>query len=126
MIAQILVADDDAGVRSMIRDFLLSRHHRVLEASDGAQAFAMAEKEMPHLIIMDVVMAGLYGTTAAGRLRDYWRTSKIPVILISGSTDARALGIEEKPGLRFLRKPFKLEALGEMIREMLPAGGYTP
>ena len=126
MIAQILIADDDEEFRGMLKEYLLSRNHRVIEASDGAQAFAVAEKEMPHLIVMDVVMSGLYGTTAVHRLRSYRKTSKIPIILMSGSTDRQALDIQDRPNLRFLTKPFDFKVLDEMIREMLPHGGYTP
>ena len=126
MIAQILIVDDNEEFRGMLKDHLLSRHHRVMEASDGAQAFAVAEKEMPHLIVMDVVMSGLYGTTAVHRLRSYRKTSKIPIILMSGSTDRQALDIQDRPNLRFLTKPFDFKVLDEMIREMLPSGGYTP
>jgi CheY-like chemotaxis protein len=126
VIAQILVADDNDEVRSLLKDFLESRGHRVLEATDGAQAFAVAEKERPHLIIMDVVMPGVYGSTATRRIHDYPEMKNIPIIILSGSIDAPvAVGIEEAPTLRFMHKPVDLAALEKLIRELLPLGGYT-
>lgn len=126
MIAEILLVDDDTALRGAVKDFLESRHHRVLEANDGAQAFAMAEEHHPHLIIMDIVMPGVYGSTATKRLRDYWRTSDIPIILMSGSIDQAVLGdILTRPKIRYLKKPVDLSALEAAIRELLPEGGYT-
>ena len=127
MIAQILVADDNEDIRALLKDFLESRGHRVLEATDGAQAFALAEKHRPHLIILDVVMPGLYGSTALKLLQEYPGTAEIPIIILSGTIDApAAAGIQEAPRVRFMHKPVDLKALEAMIRELLPQGGYTP
>lgn len=126
MIANILLVDDDDALRGALRTFLESRKHLVSEATDGAQAFARAEEEMPHLIIMDVVMPGVYGPTATKRIREYWRTSKIPIILMSGSIDQAALGdVLTRPNIRYLKKPVDLKLLEKTISELLPEGGYT-
>lgn len=126
MIAEILLADDNVEIRSSVRDFLVSRHFIVREATDGAQAFAMAAEDRPHIIIMDIVMAGVYGSTAAQRLKDYEGTKDIPIILVSGSAGEAALrDILQRPNVRFMKKPFELKALEALIYELLPKGGYT-
>lgn len=126
MIAQILLVEDNDDLRAILRSYLESRSHRVLEATDGAQAFAMAEEKLPHLIIMDIVMPGVYGSSATKKIRDYWKTSRIPIILISGSADEAVLGdLLERPNVRFLRKPVDFPSLDKTIRELLPEGGYT-
>ncbi|MBI5596992.1 MAG: response regulator [Elusimicrobia bacterium] len=126
MIAEILLADDEEGIRGPVRDFLRSRHFIVREASDGAQAFAMAAEDKPHLIIMDIVMSGVYGSSAAARLKDYEGTKDIPIILVSGSAGEAALrDILKRPNVRFLKKPFELKVLEALIHELLPEGGYT-
>jgi CheY-like chemotaxis protein len=127
MLAKILIADDNDEVRLLLKEYLESKHHQVLLATDGAQAFAIAEAEMPHLIIMDIVMPGLYGSTAARHIQDYWRTSKIPIIIISGSVEQAMLGdLLQRPNVRYLKKPVELGILEAAIRELLPMGGYTP
>ncbi|MFA5140385.1 MAG: response regulator [Elusimicrobiota bacterium] len=127
MLAKILVADDNDELRHQLREYLESKHHHVLEATDGAQAFAIAEAEMPHLIIMDIVMPGLYGSTATKHIQDYWRTSKIPIIIISGSVEQSVLGdLLLRPNVRYLKKPVELAVLEATIHELLPEGGYTP
>lgn len=127
MIARILIVDDDAAFRASLRTFLESRHHQVLEASDGSRAFVLAEQEMPHLIIMDIVMPGLYGSAASKKLQDYWRTSHIPIIILSGAShEPVRLLIDTNPNIRFLRKPVDLGALDEAIHALLPKGGILP
>ncbi|HBL16931.1 MAG: hypothetical protein A2X36_15835 [Elusimicrobia bacterium GWA2_69_24] len=126
MIAKILIADDNAELRGFLKDYLVSKHHVVLEADDGAEAFTVAEAEMPHLIIMDVVMPGVYGSTAAKRLREYRETSQIPIIIMSGSIEQSVLGeVLTLPGIRYLKKPFDVGTLERTIRELLPDGGFT-
>ena len=126
MIAEVLLAEDNDSIRAMVKDFLLSRHFIVREATDGAQAFAMAAEDKPHIIIMDIVMGGVYGTTAAQRLKDFDETAAIPIILMSGSAAESVLrDVLERPNVRFLKKPFALPDLEALIRELLPEGGYT-
>lgn len=126
MIADIVLADDDGDLRQALAEWLRKRGHTVREASDGAQAFAMAAEERPHLVIMDVVMTGLYGPAAARKLEDFPGTHGIPVILISGTTGESALkDLLKLPHIRFLRKPVDLKALTATMRELLPEGGFT-
>lgn len=126
MIAKVLLVDDNDDLRATLKAALTRDHQIVIEASDGAEAFAMAESEEPHIIVMDIVMNGLYGTTALDRLRANPSTAKIPVILMSGSTDMTALrGALTLPAVRFLRKPLRVEEIMKTIRELLPEGGYT-
>jgi len=127
VIAKILIVDDNDNLRESLKAILSEQGHEVLEASDGAQAFTIAEKEMPHIILSDVVMPGVYGTTAAKRLTEFYKTAKIPIILMSGSVEQSVLGkLLEQPHVRYLKKPVDPEELDKTIRELLPDGGYTP
>ena len=126
MIVKILIVEDNSALRETLRAALAKKGHVVLEASDGAQAFAVAEKELPHIILSDVVLPGVYGTTAAKKLNEFYKTSKIPILLMSGSVEQSVLGgLLERPNIRYLKKPFDIETLEKTIREMLPEGGYT-
>ena len=126
MILDIVLADDDGDLRKALADWLRSKGNLVREASDGAQAFAMASEDKPHLVIMDVVMTGVYGPTAARKLEEFHGTHGIPVILISGTTGESALkDLLMRPNIRFLRKPVDLKVLEKTMRELLPEGGFT-
>jgi CheY-like chemotaxis protein len=127
VIARILLVDDNDDVRLMLRELMEHLHMEVLEATDGAQGFAVAAKESPHLIITDVVMPGLYGTTATKRLQEYPKTKHIPIIVISGSMESSMLTeLLKNPKIRFLKKPVDLALLERTMRELLPAGGFRP
>lgn len=127
MIAKILVVDDNENLRESLKAILAEQGHTVLEAADGAQAFTIAEREMPHIILSDVVMPGVYGTTAAKRLNEFYKTADIPIILMSGSIEQSVLGdLLEQPNIRYLKKPVDPEELQRTIKELLPKGGYTP
>ena len=127
MAAKILIVDDDPLILELLREFLKKKNHTVVEALDGTQAFLIAEKEMPHLILLDIVMPGLYGSAAALKLRDYWRTTKIPIIILSAySKDLVKTLLEENVNVRFLNKPIDFAALDRLITELLPPGGYHP
>jgi CheY-like chemotaxis protein len=66
----ILVADDEAQVRSLARDILLSAGYRVLEAEDGEQALHLAEEHSGaiHVLLTDLIMPGINGKELADRL----------------------------------------------------------
>lgn len=127
MIAKILLAEDNEDVRMLLKEHLLKQNLEVVEASDGAQAFTVAEQETPHLIITDIVMPGIYGTTATKLLKEYWRTKEVPIILVSGSIEAGLIqDLLQKPNIRFLKKPLDLPLLDRTLRQLLPQGGYRP
>lgn len=127
VIARVLLVDDNPDVRGLLKEHLTRQHLEVVEAADGAQAFAMAEAESPHIIITDIVMPGLYGTTAAKLLQEYWRTKEVPIILVSGSVEAGLVkDLLAHPKIRFLKKPVDLSTLDRTMRQLLPQGGYRP
>src|ERR1700694_2633443 len=66
----ILVADDEAQVRSLARDILLGAGYRVLEAEDGEQALRVAEEHPGaiHVLLTDIMMPGINGKELADRL----------------------------------------------------------
>lgn len=128
MIAEILIADDDAGVRNMLKDFLESRNHRVIVVEDGSQLVLKAQEHQPHLIIMDVQMPASYGTSAYEILQKDPGTARIPVLFISGAKEnlVRKILPPESPKVRFMGKPIDLPALEKALSVLLPQGGYIP
>ena len=82
-IKKILVVDDSATERAVMRDLLLKHGYRVLEAEDGEQGIALAQREFPDLILMDVVMPGVNGFQATRTLSRDTNTRHIPIIICS-------------------------------------------
>jgi len=127
MIAEILVADDDREITGLLAKHLAANSHRVSVVEDGVQLFEKAAESRPHLIIADIQMPGLYGSSAYQSLQRDPATAKIPVIFISAfPLESLKPILPEDPKTRFLPKPIVLELLDKCIQELLPLGGYIP
>jgi DNA-binding response OmpR family regulator len=112
----VLIVDDDPAMRLLCSINLKLEGIHVLEATDGRAALAQARSGCPDLILTDVMMPGLDGFQLAKALRRDVRTSRVPLIFISGETTsdnevrARALG-----ALAYLTKPFDAGALALLV-----------
>src|SRR5512139_3484459 len=78
---KILVVDDEEPIRDLLTGFLEGQGHTVVLASNGKGALLLAEKESPHLIVLDVRMPGLDGIETCAALRANEKTRAIPIIL---------------------------------------------
>ncbi len=116
----VLVVEDQAEVRALIRKVLESRGYRVLVAATGANALPMAEEYTGdiHLLVTDVIMPGMTGRDVAEQL--VHRRPRLRVLYMSGYTDNAIVhrGVLE-PGVAFLQKPFTPDALARKVREVL-------
>jgi len=124
--ARILIVDDSPSQLMGIRRIVEKLGHEALTAEDGAAGVELAKKELPDLILMDVVMPNLNGFQATRSISREASTKHIPVILVTTKdqdTD-RMWGMRQ--GARaYLTKPFSEEELSEVITSHL-AGGDGP
>jgi CheY-like chemotaxis protein len=92
-LSTILVVDDDADIRSMLRLILEPAGHEVVEAVDGEAAMVLIKpNSLPDVITTDLVMPTLNGQELIGRLRSEPRTASIPIVVVSADPyAARAL-----------------------------------
>jgi len=118
----IIVADDHADVRLMVKSILERSGYEVEVVSDGDQALALARQKVPQLIVLDIMMPQMNGLDVLVQLRGHDETRNIPVILLTGKTlgtDAAAafgLGADY-----YIAKPFDVEQLLCGVRTLLPA-----
>jgi twitching motility two-component system response regulator PilH len=121
--ARILIVDDSPSQLMGIRRIVEKLGHEALTAEDGAAGVELAKKELPDLILMDVVMPNLNGFQATRSISREPSTKHIPVILVTTKdqdTD-RMWGMRQ--GARaYLTKPFSEEELSEVIAANLGAG----
>lgn len=120
----VLLIDDDPHIRDIVR-FALSREgFSVIEASDGAQGLAAAERQPPDLIVLDVMMPEMDGTEVCRRLR---RASDVPIIFLSSRDDEidRVLGLE-LGGDDYVAKPFSPRELVARVKAVLRRRAPAP
>lgn len=119
----ILVAEDDAGIRSLVQRMLESRGYRVITARDGEEAIATLERraeegEAIDLLVTDVVMPKAGGPEVAQRLAEIHPEAR--VVFMSGYVDDRLAAHRLDPAKeRHLSKPFTSRALCETVRDIL-------
>lgn len=115
--ATILVVDDDASVRDLLRRMLESEGYRVMLAKDGNEGLELARKHLPDAITLDVVMpGGIDGWEALHELKDSPRTQSIPVIMVSVMAEEEGgatLDVED-----YLVKPIDVDRLSRVIQRV--------
>jgi two-component system cell cycle sensor histidine kinase/response regulator CckA len=123
----VLLVEDEAPVRAVIRRILTGLGYAVLEARHGADAARVSAKYQGpiHILITDVIMPELGGREVAQVVR--LQRPETPVLYISGYTDDELLrkGILE-PGAQLLRKPFAPTELATAVRQMLCQAAACP
>lgn len=115
---KVLMVDDEARMRKLVKDFLTIKGYQVLEAEDGEQALEMffAQKDIA-LIILDVMMPKMDGWEVCRTIRQY---SQIPIIMLTARSEERdelqgfKLGVDE-----YISKPFSPKILVARVEAIL-------
>lgn len=112
---RILLADDEAGIRALTREFLEGEGYLVSEATDGQEALDAFESDPGawDLVILDLVMPRVGGAEVLNRIQQL--RPELPALLISGYSAATRPGLLDPPHRRFLAKPFRLQELLEAL-----------
>ena len=117
---RILIAEDDPVMASTLTGALKSRGYGVVLARDAMQAVMFAVQQQPNAILLDVNMPAGTGLGALTRLQASARTSSIPVLVVSGSTDLTLPATVRAEGAKgFFKKPVDLDALCARLEELL-------
>lgn len=115
----VLIIDDNNGMRAYLRSILKDRYN-VSEAADGRQGLEKARREVPKLIVCDVMMPVMDGLEFTRQLKEDIATSHIPVVLLT----ARSLPEQREKGYEtgadsYLTKPFSGQVLLSRIDNLL-------
>ena len=117
----LLLVDDSAEIRQFLHDCFQSDYY-ILEAINGKEAWHIAQKKMPDLIISDVMMPEMDGIQFCKLLKTNLQTSHIPIILLSalGAIQHRIKGLETGADT-YIPKPFNLAFLKAKVSNLLLA-----
>ncbi|MGA2033629.1 MAG: response regulator [Thermoguttaceae bacterium] len=116
---RILLVDDDREIVDSMRIALEAGGYQVLVARDGNQGLAMAEREDPDLVILDMMMPKRSGFLVLEKLR---RTRPVPlrVVMITANEGNRHKAYAEMLGVDdYIRKPFAMDRLLESVERLL-------
>lgn len=118
--SKILVIDDSQTEVEVVRHMLESAGYQVLWADNADRGIAMAEKEQPDLILMDVVMPGMSGFQATRKLTKMPATQHIPILMLTTKDQLsdREWGLRNGARAYFVKPP-KKEALLEQIKMLI-------
>ncbi len=119
----ILVVDDEARMRKLIKDFLVAKGYSILEAEDGEKALEVFEQNSSKicLILLDVMMPKLDGWSVLRQIR---QTSKVPIIMLTARGEEQdelfgfELGVDE-----YISKPFSPKILAARVEAILKRTG---
>ena len=123
---RVLVVDDNPDTMVLMRELLSTRGYEVVAVADANQAEMEIRRELPDLILSDVVMPGKSGYELCRELKENPTTRLIPVVLITGLTDRedKLRGIEAGAD-DFLNKPIFSEELFARVKSLLKLKEFT-
>jgi CheY-like chemotaxis protein len=132
--ARVLVVDDDPDMLAVLVNRIRKLGASVFVASNGIEAYRVAVRERPHLVIADYAMPDAGGHYLMWRMHADAELARVPIFLVTGlefGTDSTGLTEDDLVGpgraARLFRKPYNTEQLLEAVREQcdLPAAGRT-
>jgi len=114
----ILVVDDDAAIRFLVRKVLEPEGCRVVAAADGAEALAAAQRDTPEILILDLKMKGMTGVEVLSQIRRMY--PDLPVIILTGypASNLMVEALDYSPVI-LLPKPLGNEVLCKTVRQIL-------
>ena len=120
--ARILIVEDELDIAENIAALLTAKGHRTMMTGDGADALKLAKKELPDLILLDVMLPRMSGHDVCRMLRADPKTAKLKIVMVTGLgrggdvDDAFAAGADD-----YLIKPFDSARLFMKIEKILAA-----
>jgi DNA-binding response OmpR family regulator len=119
----VVVADDDALLRSLVEFKLKARGYRVITAGDGDEALSTITRERPDLVVLDAMMPGADGFEVLRRMKAEAALSAIPVVMLTARRlESDIVGALQLGASDYLVKPFIPEELAMRIARLVPVG----
>jgi CheY-like chemotaxis protein len=120
---KILVVDDESMMALLYKAHIERAGYSMLAASSGPEAIELAGREMPSLIVMDIILGEMDGLSALRELKKLETTKAIPVIIITASVSshyATKRESEASGAVGFLTKPLSPAQLVAEIKRLVP------
>ncbi|MEX2644854.1 MAG: response regulator [Gaiellaceae bacterium] len=120
MPARILICDNEDALRELVRATLAPDGHQIIEARDGDESLEAARRELPDLIVLDMMMPGRTGLEVLRELRADPRLGATPVVMLTARTQlADEQAAVDAGADRFVGKPFSPLELAAVVDALL-------
>jgi len=128
MAPKVLLVDDDRLIHRLYQPHVERAGYQMLSAFDGAEAFATAARELPQVIVMDIMMPKSDGLSAMRELKANEKTKDIPVIIMTVNPHFQLSQMESQlaGAALFLTKPFGPASLVAALQRVVSACGEMP
>jgi DNA-binding response OmpR family regulator len=124
---KVLVIDDSAVIRNMVRDMLPKGNFDVLEAKDGVQGINLVRQERPTLIMLDFLLPRMSGWEVFQQIQEQPELQSIPLVLMSGRKEEVTEKLQEPfEYFEFVQKPFDQRQLIEAIKAAMSKSKRRP
>lgn len=123
--ARVLVVEDDAAIRELLRTSLTRAGYEVALAEHGLDALVQIDRapKKPHLLLCDIMLPELDGLSLVRALKSRQETRGIPVVFITAKSDSKTIAEGISAGARYyVTKPFVLEDLLAKVKRAIEAG----
>ena len=120
MLGRILVVEDDLDIANMLRIYFTGQDYQVEVAHRGEDALRLCQKQLPDLVVLDIMLPDMDGYTICRQLRTNTRTSYIPIIFLTQKDErsSRIAGLELGAD-DYITKPFDIEELKLRVKSAI-------
>lgn len=119
--ATVLIADDSRVQQQQMRNWLTDAGHKVISALDCFQAWNVAVTTPIDGMILDLNMPAGNGIDVLKRLKSSWKTSQIPVLVVTGNEADYEPLTKSMGAVEYLRKPLSFETFSAGLSKLIPA-----
>lgn len=119
--AKILIIEDDLSLAKTLEEYLAQSGFEVVCANDGEEGLRQAEKEMPDLVLLDIILPKKNGYEVIKEIKSSKKTEKIPVILLTNLGGVRDVekALELGATTYLIKSDYKLEEVVKKVKEIL-------
>jgi len=114
-----MIVDDEEDIRVSVGQIFEVSGYQVMRAQDGNDCLQKLEREIPDLIILDIMMPGMSGWDVAARIKGNEKWNTIPIVFLTAKDDDMSIGVGGLASEEYIVKPFDIIKVKQRVEEIL-------